>query len=269
MSRAPLIAAAMLGAGVFLSAPFVTLHALATHSSTTAHEGGLAWLLDPGLGIVGALTVAAALPLLGFSLALVERRRANSWLQRVEAAATRRMSRGIEYWRFPADSVMVFVAGVRDPRIYVSLSAERTLSPDGLHAALLHERAHCERVDVLLRQILHAVDRGFGRLPGVRAGIDAYLLRSERRADESALAGGADRHALFDAIVAAASIGTIGAAPLSSGAVLPRLEALAGVREPATAIGWRAPVAIAAWLAFPPLAAHLAVLGCARWIGYL
>jgi Zn-dependent protease with chaperone function len=269
VSRLPLIAGVILGISVFLAAPFVTLHALATHRSTTSHEGGMAWLRDPGLGVVGALTLAAALPLLGLSLALVERHRASRRLRRVEAAATRRTARGIEYWRFPSDSVTVFVAGAVRPRVYVSSGAEATLSQDGLHAALLHERAHCERGDVLHRQFLHGVDRAFGRLPGVRAAVDAHLFRSECRADEAALAAGADRRALFDAIVAAASPSPAGAASLSSGVVVPRLEALAGVREPVTAIGWRAPVAIASWLAFPPLAAHLVVQACARWVANL
>jgi len=161
------------------------------------------------------------------------------------------------------------VAGPARPRIYISSAAESTLSPDGLHAALLHERAHCERGDLLRRQFFHGVERAFGRLPGVRASIDAQLLRSERHADEAALAAGADRRALFDAIVAAASGGPIGAAPLSSGAVLPRLEALAGVPESTQDTEWRALLAIAGWLVLPPLAGHLAVLACARWIGFL
>lgn len=269
MSRSSLLAGVSLGTIGLLGVPFLTLHALATHSSTTSHEGGLAWLRDPGLVIVGALTVAAALPLLGLSLAMLDRYRARRRLWRVQAAATRRTSRGIEYWRFPADSVTVFVAGVARPLIYVSSGAESTLSPDGLHAALLHERAHCEHGDVRRRQLLHGVERAFGRLPGVGAAIDAHLLRSERRADEAALAAGADRRALFDAIVAAASGGPTGAAPLSSGAVLPRLEALAGVPDSSPENEWHAPLAIAGWLAVPPLAAHLTVLGCARWIGYL
>ncbi|MGE0600635.1 MAG: hypothetical protein AB7J35_05300 [Dehalococcoidia bacterium] len=269
MSRMSLIAGVSLGTIGLLGVPFLTLHALATHSATTSHEGGVAWLRDPGLVIVGVLTVAAALPLLGLGLALIDRRRARRRLWRVQAAATRRASRGIEYWRFPADSVTVFVAGTARPRIYVSSAAESTLSPDGLHAALLHERAHCERGDVLRRQFFHGAERAFGRLPGVRASIEAQLLRSERHADEAALAAGADRRALFDAIVAAASGGPTGAAPLSSGAVLPRLEALAGVPESTTETEWHAPLAVAGWLALPPLVAHLAVLGCARWIGYL
>lgn len=266
MTRASLIAGGVLGTSLFLAAPFVTLHALVVHGSTTPHDGGMAWLRDPGLGIVVALTVAAALPLLGLSLALAEWRRACRGLRQLKTAATRRMSRGIEYWQFPADSVTVFVAGAIRPRIYVSSVAERTLSPDALHAALLHERAHCERGDVLRRQFLHGVDRAFGRLPGVRAGIDTHLLLSERRADEAALAAGADQRALFDAIVAAASGSPPGAAPLSSGMALPRLEALTGGQEPRTEFAWQGPLAIAGWLVLPPLAAHLVVAACAWWV---
>ncbi len=269
MTRLALLAAVAGGLALVQAAPLVTLHALATHSAATPHDGASVWARDPGLALILALATAAALPALGLALAVSEWIRAAGGLRRIRSAGERRSCREIEYWRFPATTVTMFVAGTLRPRIYASTAAEMTLPPEAFLAALLHERAHRQRGDVVLRHVLHAFERSFGRLPGVRAAADTLRLRSECRADGEAVAAGADRRGLFDAIVVASS-GSLGpAAPLSDGAVLPRLEVLAGSRQSLPGVGWKAPLAICLWLALPPVAAHVLVWGCTAWLGHL
>ena len=254
------LALLMAGAGGLLlvqAAPLVTFHAVVSHSAPKPHPGPMAWLGAPGLIFLVVLAVAAAMPLAGLLVAAIESARANRRLKAATSPRERRSCAGIEYWRVPGDGVTLFVAGLWRPRIYASSSAEATLLPAALHAALLHEEAHLRRADALLRELLHATERAFGRLPGVRPAVRRLRLRSECLADRAALEAGADRLALFDAIVAATSTRPSPEPALSDGSVLPRLEALAGEERQLPGVGWRGPAAVGGVLVLPPLAAHL------------
>lgn len=55
---------------------------------------------------------------------------------------------------FHSADVMVFTSGIWKPSIYISTSAQRTLTTDEMHAVLLHEIAHIKHKDIL-KQYLH------------------------------------------------------------------------------------------------------------------
>lgn len=262
MRRLALLIAGAGGLLLMQAAPLVTFHAIVSHSGPEPHPGPMASLVEPGLIFQVVLAGAAAMPLAGLLVAVLESVRANRRLKAATSPRERRSYAAIEYWRVPGDGVTLFVAGLRRPRIYASSSAETTLPPAAFHAALLHEQAHLRRADALLRQLLHATERAFGRLPGVRPAVRRLRLRSECLADRAALAAGADRLALFDAIVAATSTRRPAEPALSDGSVLPRLEALAGEERPLPGVGWRGPAAVGGVLVLPPLAAHLLL-----WLG--
>jgi beta-lactamase regulating signal transducer with metallopeptidase domain len=158
--------------------------------------------------------------------------------------------------------VTVFTAGVWRPTIYVTEAAERVLSSNALRAALLHERAHVLRHDVRLVAMVAVVSRAIGRLPGVASGLQAVMLRVECGADDYALASGAVRKDLFEAI-AASSEASVGPAATLTGVTaeqrLRRLVAPSGaeIRLPRKGI-----IVSLVALTASPIATHvLVVLG--------
>lgn len=239
--------------------PFVTVHALLLHFTDMGHNRVGAWVGDPGLLGVVALTALSTVSTVAVVLALVHWGSDAARLGRLHRYAIRAELFGHEVFAIPGDEILLFAAGAFHGRVFVSEGAVRALPESSLRAALLHERAHIERRDVAWRSSLAVVDRAFGRLPGVRSSVHALALRAECDADRRAIAMGADRQALFDAIVMAAAAPRASAA-LSGVAVLPRLELIAnpGARQPRIPIA--GPAVIAAWLLAPPLLAHAAIV---------
>lgn len=244
---------------MLLAAPAATWHGLAIDAGQLDHlalqacsDAGLIFLL--GVGIVsllpvGRLTVAAAQGLA-----------ARKALGSVDAMAEPRRVAGVAYWAIPLDTVTFFTAGIRSPRIYASTSAEHTLPPAVFEAALLHELAHCKRGDVWRNVVLRIIDGAGGWLPGVRSALRAFRLRAEHAADNDAIAAGASRRDLFEAIVSVCAPAMPGAVAMSEGNVVPRLEYLAGAPWTPPRVAWRAPVSVVLWSVVLPVTAHVAAV---------
>jgi beta-lactamase regulating signal transducer with metallopeptidase domain len=216
----------VLFAGILIT-PGATSHALYRHVSSEGVVEFTRGFESPGVVGLVLLWAFALIPLIGLLRAL------NAWGRR-----TRTVSRlladsdpcdegGIPHLRFRSDDIAVFTAGAWRPVIVVSDGAADALSPRELRAALLHEQAHQRRRDVFWRALLIAVGRAFGFVPGTRKMVAEAVLRTECFADDEAIRRGATPHALFEAIVSAATSPAFGTAGLTDSAVEFRLRRLA------------------------------------------
>lgn len=236
--------------------PLATAHTLMLHVAFVEIGHVARPEMDPGVGALVLLTLAAALPAGGTFVALVRWQRASRRLQALTAAAVPASLNGLPYYRVPGDTIAVFTAGLRRPRVFVSGTAERALSRPALAAALMHERAHVERGDTRWRAILAAVEGGLAWLPGVRRYLGALAVQSELAADSAAVARGASRLDLFDALVVASTVaGPV--ASLTGGAVTIRLARLADPAMPERPAPRFGALLIAAWGLVVPLLPHL------------
>lgn len=240
--------------------PLLTGHAL-LHETPHVHADGLARALEhPDFVILLALTVAATAPLARMGGSLRRWLAASRRLRAITADGSPRRFRGIDYERVPGNEIAFFTAGFRHPTIYVSSGAESLLGPGAFHAALLHERAHAEQRDVRWLVLIAALEGALGFVPWSRQTFATLQLLVERHADERALAAGASRFDLFEAIVLASNAPPSGAAGLSAAGTLQRLRWLA---EPAAGQpdGTRIAAALFTTLMAPPAVAHLVLWG--------
>lgn len=160
----------------------------------------------------------------------------------------------------PTEDLLIFTAGLVRPNIFVSTGAIKALTTQQLEAALLHEEAHIAAHDTRWRTGLSVLAIAYTFIPRLRSSILALQNDAEIRADRRAVACGASRLALFDALV------TVGsprqghdpsATGFSDGALESRLLNLAGSAQEFSApqpglFGWSV-VGMAAL----PAAAHL------------
>ena len=249
--------------------PVLTGHAL-LEEGPHLHAGVPALGLEhPDTVILLLFTVATSFPLLG--LAVVARRllRATRQVRVVASGGSLHSFRGIDYVCIAGSEVTLFTAGFRRPTIYVSAGAESSLTPGSFYAALLHERAHAERQDVRWLVLVAALERALTFIPWSKRTFALLRLLVERRADERALAAGASRLDLFEAIVVASGSPVGGGAALSEVGTLQRLSWLAEPRHEAIDETRTAAVLLASLMTAPALAHLLAWFGvfcvlCAR-----
>ncbi|MCL4239797.1 MAG: hypothetical protein KJ048_00445 [Dehalococcoidia bacterium] len=241
--------------------PLLAVHAALVYFGLAPGRGIHMELSEPG-GLAYPVLAAFSLST-GAALLVGTWRVWRAWLANREilAQASLKRSDGEEYWRVALPEVIVFSTGVRRARIFVTTGAEDALSEDALAAAVLHERAHIERGDLVLRPVLGVVERALGWEPLIRSWIASAILRSECEADADAVRAGANRRALFDAIVAASS-SSLGTASLGGAPVMPRLERLADPSVPLPSVPLAGPPVMFFWVLAPPIAAHAAL-----WIG--
>lgn len=242
--------------------PVLTGHAL-LEEILRLHAGGPASAWEhPDFVLLLLLTTAAFVPLVRMARTVHRSFAASRRLRAVVAVGSRRTFLGIEYVRVPGGDVTLCTAGFFRPTIYVSEGAESALAPGQFRAALLHERAHASGHDVRWLALMAALDRALAFVPWTARVFALLRLLIERHADESALAAGARRADLFDAIVVASAPALAGAA-LSEVGVLQRLRWLAEPQQ--KHIGeTRTAAVLLATLMTPPAMAHLLL-----WTGIL
>lgn len=214
-----------------LLVPGLTIHAAAGH---LVSAGPTVWPLhDPGLIPLGLFALASLLPLGLLTAKLPSMWRSQRFLERYARSGDRQRLHGFDVVVLPDDRLTVCAAGLLRPRILVSRSAVATLGDEQLQAALLHERAHIAAGDTLWHAALALFASAYAFVPGVRTAVSTLRTAAELRADRQALAAGASRFALFDALVAVGSQPSPStfAAGLGDGALEMRLRHLAGVGE--------------------------------------
>lgn len=116
----------------------------------------------------------------------------------------RAIVRSVRALRFPAGAeVPVCTVGLLRPRIAVSDEFRRLVSPNVLAAALAHENAHVRRYDPLRIWLAQFVADLQWPIPGCSHRFSAWLLALEVERDDEALANGANREDLAEAILTA------------------------------------------------------------------
>lgn len=256
MKRSSRLLVLLAVAGV-IGAPLLTLHAVATHLAG-AGENGLPHELRDAAVIAlfmffgASLVPLAHLPRLGLAWA----RQSNVLRTLRRESEPRTTGDGIAFWLFASPGVQFFTAGVVRPRIYASVGSLERLEPAAFRAAILHEREHQRGHHVGWRLALAALEAAFWPVAPIRRAVAAVALECEFAADRAALAAGAERRHLFEAVVAAAGSSSPSvSASLTGTGTLQRLEALASSTEPGNPsklpLVW-----LVAGLAALPLAAH-------------
>lgn len=188
-----------------VAGPAAALHPLGQHLFDTGQARIPVPMQNAAAVAVAMLIGASLLPLVAMARISVNWLWGSGELHRLSQWGSRRQTQdGIEYFLIDAPQVVFFTAGIIRPRIFVTTGAEHCLAPGAFHAGLLHERAHQLGRDVTWRAALAAIERAFGPFPSVRDAVRSLSLNSEFAADRAALAAGARKEDLFDAMVAAA-----------------------------------------------------------------
>lgn len=163
--------------------------------SCGGNSGGLA----RDLMMIGSLTVAAALAVVGAAITLqaIAHHQLAEMLRRVaRPAVVADQAVGL----VPGVGAAV-VAGLRSPRIYCTEDAINILTDEELAAVLLHERHHALAHAPARLVVLAGLGRTLGRTRAGAAWIEAQRSRIEIAADAHAIACGATRPALARAIL--------------------------------------------------------------------
>jgi len=248
-TRALLVAAALGTVGL----PLVTAHTLMLRPDWLRIAGASAFN-SPGIAGLLLLSLLAAIPLFRVCIAAWQWQRASSQCDQLARLGSRRQFAGIEYVEIPGDAVVLFTAGLHRPTIHVTGGAAQALPAGPFWAALLHEQAHARQHDVLWLGALTAIEKAWGWIPWTKETFRSLRLLAERSADQAALAAGASREDLFDAIVAASAPQALPA--LSNAGVEQRLRWIVD-EAPLPVVPRRGVAALVASLAVPPGLAHM------------
>lgn len=238
-------------------APLLTLHPITVHLLAAGRQRLPHELTDGAVLILFGMVGASLVPLINLS-----RRLSRWWISGVAARSLAGSSmpaslEGIDFHVISLAQPIFFTTGVVRPRIYVSSAAVEQLPNDVLLAGLLHEHAHQQRHDVAWRAALSLLDTAFHPLPLMRRTVAAFTLECEVAADRAALAAGARRADLFDAVVAASGNG-VGSARvgLASVGTMERLNLLLDPQPEAPSAAALPLLLPGAALTVLPVAAH-------------
>lgn len=252
------LAVAVLGGVAFPPAiAHMLIPVVASHSGAAAHLGVHSELIP-----LLALGAVSLLLLFGLGRGAVRWMVAERRLTALTRQGVPQTSGGVRYLCVPGAQVALFTAGLQHPVIYATAGAERTLDAGALRAALLHEQAHVSHHDVRWLALVALTEAAMGVLPGARRLFSSLRIEMEWRADRAALAAGAEREDLFEAIVQTAGVAG-GAAALSGVGTAQRLAWLAQPETP-PGVGGRQAAPVFAGLFGLPILAHALI-----WAGVL
>lgn len=189
--------------------PLVTAHSAWQHLAGLPGGIHTSALLHRESVLLLGLTGIATLPLVRLAVASVRVLRASRRLSLVATTAEEGHHDGLTYLCVPDPRVSLFAAGFVRPHIYATQGAVDAMPSALLRAGLLHELAHLRGDHPRWFAILAILRHAYGFLPGARRYFDAVRLEAERQADHWALAAGAHRTDLFDAIALAATTGPV------------------------------------------------------------
>ncbi len=248
----------LLTIGAIIAGPALALHPLTRHMFDSGHAHAPAPVEHAAAVAVAMLIGASILPLLGLSRILLNWLRGSGELRLLSRSGNlRQTDDGIEYALLDAPQVIFFTAGIIRPRIYATTGAAECLAPGAFRAGLLHERAHQRSRDVAWRAALAAIERAFTPFSSVRAAVGALSLSTEFAADRAALAAGARKEDLFDAMVAAArGLNARASVGLATTGTLQRLTVLADPSAGQARPKMKALVMASVSLASLPLVVH-------------
>jgi hypothetical protein len=218
----------LLTLGAIVGAPAAALHPLAKHLFDSGQAMLPAPLEDAAAVAVAMLIGASIVPLLSLARIFLTWLRGARELRSIAQLGSRRQTEdGIEYVLVDVPQVIFFTAGIIRPRIFATAGAAQCLSPGAFRAGLLHERAHQRSRDVAWRAALAAIERAFAPVSSVREAVRSLSLDAEFAADRAALAAGARKEDLFDAMVAAArGVTAAPAVGLATSGTIQRLSVL-------------------------------------------
>ena len=241
-----------------LGAPLAALHPLAAHLFDAGRPRLPAPLENAAAVAVFMLIGASILPLASLARIFARWVRGTTELRTLSESGNRRHTDDeIEFVLLPSPAVIFFTAGILRPRIYATTGAMNVLTPLAFRAGLLHERAHQRGRDVAWRAALAAIERAFSPVPAVRAAVRSLALDCEFAADRAALAAGARRVDLFDAMVATSrGVAASPAAGLAAEGLIPRLTVLADPSAPQPQPKLTALIVALAALALLPITVH-------------
>lgn len=212
-----------------IAMPLLAGHALIQQLASGA---GLRSLGHPDVLALVVLSAVTTVPLGGLFHGMGRWWAASRGLAEITWQGTRCRVGEIEYTRVPGGDVLLFTAGAQRATIYVSEGAEASLCPEVLRAALLHECAHARRRDPLWVALTTFVESALWIAPWTKRTFRGIRLRIECAADDEAVAAGAQRRDLFDAIVAASAYTSTGVGA-SEVVTMERLQRLTGAeRQP-------------------------------------
>lgn len=250
MTRILLVAAAL----SVLALPLATAHTMLLHPDAVSTLWSAPFRDEPGMVGIALLSLLAAVPLTRMLAAFWRWEAASTHMRRLSRLGVPQQLGTIDYVQVPGNQIAFFTAGIRRPTIYVTDGAAQSLAAGPFSAGLLHERAHARRHDVRWLALLAGVEKAWAPVPWSRETFHAVRLLTERAADEAALAAGADKQDLFDAIVSASA--SPSGAGLAGAGVEQRLRWLVD-EDLDAAIPKRGVATLIASFAAPPGIAHL------------
>lgn len=163
---------------------FPALDHCTTHHDAHLHLCVSHWSLTAAPRWLGLLvTSGGALALLGMLHPLLSYRKQRQRMCQLERIAQH--DPALSAYVLDVERPLALVTGLLQPRLLLSLSMIRGLSPNALQVMLAHERAHIERRDNLRKLLARVLS--FAHLPGVRARLmDDLVLACEQACDERA-----------------------------------------------------------------------------------
>lgn len=174
------------------SALLVVASAVACFAASAVTSGDPLFLLEGAAAIIVAGWAVFALVLIGRSAVLARKLAGGSVPRRISGVGCRIVQDSQPH---------AFVAGVLVPSVFLTTGALEVLTPDEVHAVVLHEAHHARTLAPVRAALVDAWGGAGRRVPRFGGMLAARLAAIEIDADRFALAGGVTRRHLASALV--------------------------------------------------------------------